>query len=249
MIHFGYKWLKKTYFDKGNVIVVGLRGTGKDTTFSGVTSLCDGYISNTDYKHTKSKYNYLDINKLNINNTYHNFITNDINYYEYPYEEKQDIFIADLGAYFPSQYSSDLDKKYGSFAIFQALSRHLGACNIHGNCQNLNRIWNKLREQADIYLKCLKTTSIGRLVITRYRYYENYDSCVNNVKPFRMVKPKLTDRNSVTQYNIYKDGYINTHGVIKDFTIIAIRKGNYDTRIFKTMLLNGKKKGSDMNGK
>lgn len=51
--------------------------------------------------------------------------------------------------------------------IFYALSRHLYNNNIHVNVQNLGRLWLKLREQADSFIRVLGTTDRGSYLLVR----------------------------------------------------------------------------------
>lgn len=67
--------------------------------------------------------------------------------YEYPYPDGTDIYIADAGIYFPSQFCNELNRDYKYFPTFMALTRHLGEANVHFNVQNLNRVWDKIRSK------------------------------------------------------------------------------------------------------
>lgn len=226
-------------FNSGNVCVCGLRGTGKDLLMSNVVARRKrAYISNVDY-HTKKEYIPLDLNAFNINNTYENFITGKINKYVYPYNDNIDIYISDCGNYFPSQFCSQLDKKYLGFSEFMSLSRHLGVCNVHYNTQNLNRVWNKMREQSDIYIMCKKTIYLFGLVIQKVIFYEKFDSAVNNVPPFKMKMPLIHSKDGNMLYKLEKEKYRISYGIIKPMLLIYFNKSKYDTRFFKKVLENG----------
>src|SRR5690606_12577738 len=112
---------------------------------------------------------------------YENFINDNVQQIEKREQlECADIYISDAGIYLPAQYHYLLDKKYKSLPIFYALSRHLYNNNVHVNTQALNRVWDKLREQADSYFKALKTIKIFGLLFTRVRYYETYQVANEN---------------------------------------------------------------------
>ena len=232
-------------FEKGNVSVSGLRGTGKDMLMSNVcVRRKKPYVSNVDYggMYMPLRFDLLDCG----NNTYKDFISGQVKRYEYPYADGTDIYISDCGIYFPSQHFEALNREYKNFTTFQALTRHLGACNLHFNSQNLNRVWDKLREQSDIYIKCKSCKVIFKKIVIQSGYiYEKYQSAVDDVMPFRMKNPhgifaKQTSREEFKSlYLLKKQDYTNTHGKITPFTLIYINKSTYDTRRFKQMLKEG----------
>lgn len=142
-------------FEDGNVCVTGLRGRGKDMLLANVTQRRQKpYVSNTDYGGVRYPFIPNDFNCAG--NTYKEFISGDLYPYVFPFPDGTDIYIADAGVYFPAQYCNELNRDYGYFATFMALSRHLGKSNVHFNVQNLNRCWDKIREQSDIYIMCNK---------------------------------------------------------------------------------------------
>lgn len=222
-------------FKRGNCCITGLRGTGKDMLTSNVIiRRKKPYLSNVNYG---GKYIPLDFKELDVGNSYDNFISSKINKFIYPYE-KCDVYVSDAGIYFPSQYNNQLDKKYEGLAEFQALSRHLGDSNFHINVQSLNRVWNKIREQSETYIRCNWCKVLfSKLVIQKITIYEKYESCLNNVHPNRIKPPSLLAKKEVRQqYDFYRDNFNNTHGKIKSLLLIYINKSNYDTRRFKTLL-------------
>lgn len=233
----GIKSIIRNYFNKGNVCVTGLRGSGKDMLIGNVIARRKlDYISNINYGYN---YNKLDFEKLNCgNNSYNDFINGTTKKYIFPYKDDTDIYISDVGIYFPSQYCSELNKQYKNIPTFMALSRHLGNCNVHFNVQNLNRAWDKLREQSDIYITCVFCYVFfkGRFVLQQIRIYDKYESCVNRVKPFKM-KTSLFDRNiSKTQIKLAKEQYTCTHGEIRTKMLFYRNKAKYNTRYFKELL-------------
>lgn len=233
-------------FLDGNVIVTGLRGKGKDLLFDWtINKRNKKYISNVDYTkgtcYEEFKADYLSLG----GNTFENFVDGNIIPYEYPIEDGVDYYISDAGVYFPAQEFKRLTQKYPSYALFQALSRHLGDCNFHCNCQNLNRLWDKIREQSDCYILMTGTKwRFGKLVHVMTGYiYDNYDSCVKRVKPMK----KRWGRLGKIEY----DKFTGAYGNIRKFTIHSIRRPTYDSRRFK-QILRGKENetgGSDEESK
>lgn len=233
-------------FEDGNVCVTGLRGRGKDMLMSNVVVRRKlPYVCNVNYDGRPSRrkakrstfrpFNPLD---YDTHNTYDDFITGTVKPYVYPHQDGTDIYISDAGVYFPSQNCSELNKKYGGFVTFMALSRHLGVCNVHSNAQNLNRIWDKIREQSDSYITCNWCFVFLGLVFQIVTLYENYDSCVKRVPPFRMKRP-LLNKDRQQQYEIAYTNFVTSYGKIRRGILLYRNKSKYDTRIFKSMMSEG----------
>ena len=223
-------------FEEGNVSVCGLRGKGKDMLMANVVIRRDKpYVSNTDYG---GKFIRFDPELLNCKNTWRNFMAGKLNHYEYPYDDGVDIYLGDGGVYMPSQYQGELCKLYGHIPVFMALSRHLGDCNVHYNVQNLNRMWDKVREQSDLYIRCIWCKVLfGRWVIQKVMLYEKYESAVNRVPVFRLRRP-LLNPDRLQMWEIQKSNYDIAHGSVKSRILIYRNKSNYNTRVFKEMLEN-----------
>ena len=223
-------------FEQGNVSVCGLRGKGKDMLMANVVIRRDKpYVSNTDYG---GKFIRFEPELLNCKNTWRNFMTGKLNRYVYPYEDGVDIYLGDGGVYMPSQYQGELCKEYGHVPIYMAISRHLGDCNFHYNVQNLNRMWDKIREQSDTYIRCVGCKVLfKKLVFQRVIIYEKYESAVNRVPPFWLRRPWLNpDR--IQSWEIQRQNYEIAHGSVKPRILIYFNKSEYNTRIFKEMLEN-----------
>lgn len=227
-------------FDTGNVCVCGLRGCGKDMLMSNVVIRRKlPYVSNVDYGGLRHPFVPLQYDCGR--NTYREFIEGSVYPYTYPWADGTDLYISDAGVYFPSQYCNELNRDYGFFATFMALSRHLGECNVHFNVQNLNRCWDKIREQSDLYIMCNWCKVLfHRIVIQRVTLYEKYDSAVGRVPPFRLSKPWFNaDRRF--QWQSQKQQYDISYGQIRSGVLIYRHRSNYDTRVFKEILRNGTK--------
>lgn len=244
VIVFAFKWrYVANLFEQGNVIVTGLRGKGKDMLMANVIARAKKpYISNVDYKCKRSPFLPLDLNKLDIDNTYEDFISHKLTPYDYPYPERCNIYISDAGVYFPAQYQGQLCKKYEGLVYFQALSRHLGDAQFHCNVQNLNRLWDKIREQSDIYIRCVDCRVIFRKwVIQKVVVYDKYEACLNRIDPYKPVKtPILGNAESRAQYRSRNEialrEFKERNGLVKPVTLIYKNKSKYDTRLFKTLL-------------
>lgn len=234
-------------FEKGNVCVCGEIGKGKDMLFANVITRRNlAYISNVEYKKKRGlplEYHKLDFTKINCGeNTYRNFMDDNVKKYVYPYPLGTDVYISDVGVYMPSQYCNELNKDYRYVPTFCALIRHVSEAHMHINVQNLNRAWDKLREMSRTYITCLgcKVIPLGKnqLVIQRIRIYEKYESCLNNVPKLRLPwyinfgADRLLAR-------LYKLNYEIQHGVIKERTLVYVNKSSYDTHIFRQKLKDG----------
>jgi hypothetical protein len=225
-------------FEDGNVCVTGLRGRGKDMLMSNVVvRRKKPYVSNVDYKAKNKKTRFKPFRPLDYDtkNTHKDFIDGTLKAYEFPHEDGTDIYISDAGVYFPSQYCSELNKQYGGLVNFMALSRHLGLCNVHFNVQNLNRCWDKIREQSDMYISCNKCIVFWGFVLQLVTIYENYDSCVARVPPFNMKKPFM-NKDRIQQWEMAYQKYQCSYGNVQRRILFYRNKSKYDTRIFKSML-------------
>ena len=227
-------------FEDGNVCVCGLRGRGKDLLMANVVIRRNKeYVSNVDYGGDDQHHQFFPLDYDCGKNIYKNFITGKVNKYVYPWCDGTDIYISDAGVYFPAQYCNELNRDYGYFATFMALSRHLGDCNVHFNAQNLNRVWDKIREQSDCYIMANWCKVLfGKIVIQQVTLYELYDSALKRVPPFRLRRPLLNaDRRF--QWETQKSQYDIAHGSIQRKLLIYLHKSNYNTRYFKELLSSG----------
>ena len=238
-IKLGLKTVVKLY-NRHSVATSGPKGSGKDLITGNVIARRKAkyYISNTDYHIKRKKFIKLNINKLLTENRYDNFIRGNITPYVYPYPDDIDIYIGDCGVYFPSQYNGELNKKYQDFPTFMALSRQLGNCFVHTNCQNPKRVWDKIREQCDRYLVCQRAFVIGKLCIVFARVYEREEASADNIPPYRAPFTLSKSKNDI--YLAEQLRYTNQHGKIDSYCFIFLNKTNYNTRLFKEMLENGK---------
>lgn len=227
-------------FEDGNVSVFGLRGRGKDMLMANVVvRRKKPYVSNIDYG---GKWHPLNFDTLDCGkNIYENFIRNDVNYYKYAYGDGVDVYLSDAGIYLPAQYCNEINRRYPFLATFQAISRQVALCNFHFNTQALNRVYDKVREQSDIYIRCMWCKVLfGKIVIQRIYIYERYQAAADCVPLFDLPRPLLNPTRRLT-YDLAKQSYQISHGKIKGRTLIYINKSKYDTRRFKEMLENGKK--------
>jgi hypothetical protein len=126
--------------------------------------------------------------------------------------------------------------------IFQAMSRQVSRNNFHINCQNLNRVWDKIREQSDTYIMCNWCKFLfKRLVIQKVTIYDKYQSCVDRVKPCRIHMPIFADRQAKLTAQTYIDSFTNSHGTIKSRLLIYFNKSNHDTYHFEKVFKGVKK--------
>lgn len=234
MICFGLSKIVKM-FNETSVCVTGMRGSGKDVLFGNVIARRnEPYVSNLDYGGDREE---LSLSSLNLGGaTYDQFINGNLPTWKYPYKLGSDIYISDVGVYMPSQYCNELNKKYSSLPLYFALSRQVSQNNIHLNVQNLNRAWDKIREQSNVYLRCKKCLFIGSLVIMNVTYYDKAESCQNRVEPCRITIPLLASKEMRLQAEIYNDNFFNQHGTVRDMTLIFFNKSKHDTYHFGKLL-------------
>lgn len=220
-------------FNQGNIIFFGAKGKGKDLAFQNVIRIKQKkapYVSNMDYgSNLKEIISFKDLTVAP--NTYENLIQG--KYIKIPprFEWTTDAFMSDAGIYLPSHFDNKLSKDFPSLPILYALSRQLYKMNIHLNTQALNRVWIKLREQADGYFKALKTISVPFVIFQKVRYFEHYESANRNVLPF---KHKIMNKEN----NALADQFTATNGLIRDMWLVIPKSEIiYDTYWFRKLLI------------
>lgn len=228
-------------FKMHSVSVSGVKGSGKDLLMSNVVARrrCM-YISNFDYKCKHSPRIDLVFKKLRVGNTYKDLLDGKVKQYIYPYPDGTDIYISDCGIYFPSQYCNELNRDYKDLPVFLALSRQLGDCRVHTNTQYLGRVWDKIREQSDMYIVCLWARVYGNVVVQKVRIYEKYEAAEQKAIPFRIPMPLLGNSEARLKWKLDKAKYEQTYGKIRERLLVYVNRSKYDTRKFKEILENGK---------
>ena len=224
-------------FRDGNVAVVGLRGRGKDMLMANVVMRRKlPYISNVDYGGDWSKFipSHFDCGR----NTYKNFLSGKVNRYVFPYPDGTDVYLSDAGVYFPAQHCNEINRDYGYFSTFIALSRHVGEMNFHVNAQSFNRIYDKFREQIDQFISCEWCKVICGIVFQKVIIYEKAQSAIDRVPVFPLPRPWFgVDR--IQRWELAKAQYLISYGKITPRILIYRNRSNYDTRIFNKILENG----------
>lgn len=243
ILFFIFNTLKKRsfvkLFDKGNVQISGMKGRGKDVAFCIVVNARKkDYISNVQYSDPKKNYHRFEFDtkvwELS-GNSYTDLISNTPKSYVYPYPDDIDYYISDAGIYYPAQYATQLCKRYESSPFFLALSRHLGNCNVHTNTQAYNRLWDKIREQGDIYLYMKSCRFIPKTKICLLSCYE-YERA--EAVEAHIIPPKfgIGKEAKSARYN-----FEIAHGKIKHRWFFAKLPYRYDSRRFKRLLENNLK--------
>lgn len=227
-------------FKLNNVIVFGKKGTGKDLLFHTIINKTNRFhYSNITYN---KKTLPITINDLSLfPNTYDNLINGNVEKVNPNLKEKYDIFISDAGIYLPSQYDYLIDKKYPSLSIFYATQRHLYNSNTHLNTQYLGRVYKKVREQADTYIKLRRTFFIFGFFLSFYTIYEKYESAELSLMPMAKTLLNAPNYAMVNQYNA-------TNGYIKNGWYFGSKKKiKYNTRYFKSVFFKDPEEINNVN--
>ncbi|MBO5870017.1 MAG: hypothetical protein J6Q89_04635 [Clostridia bacterium] len=220
-------------FIKGNIIVAGKKGKGKDLFFNYVInarkSKCRSNIQFNPNLCEKTDLDYLTLKDENGKQLeYSDFLNGKFKPIKKDIDECVDYYISDGGVFLPSQFQAELCKKYPSLPITYALSRHLARMNIHANTQNLNRLWDKLREQADGYFIMRKSINLGLFFLQKTTYYDDYHRALSNLRPFHSNRLLSSKENKALAENFRAQ-----NGLIMDLWIIQPNKRiAYDTREF-----------------
>lgn len=239
------KKIKKLY-EYGNVSVSGKRGRGKDMlTANIVVRRKIPYICNVNYGGEYIPFKYEDVD---VGNTYREFLFDKLNYYEWNYPDGTDVYLSDCGVYFPSQYCNELNKELKSLPVFMALSRQLGECNVHTNAQVLNRVWDKIREQSDIYIFCKRCIYLGKyipflkIVLQWIRIYERRESAEEERTKLKLPFSIFMGKEARQARKMKIAEYEAQHGKIEFGFLMYWNKSKYNTREFKEKLKGGKKR-------
>lgn len=228
-------------FKSGNVCVTGLRGSGKDVLTGNVIARRKRpYVSNLDYSEGKH-YQELDFEKLDMGkNTYLDLLAGKVKYYKWPYEPESDVYISDAGVYLPAQFCNELNKKFPYLPMYFALSRQVSHNNFHVNVQHLGRVWDKIREQSDIYIRCRRCKFLfGKIVFQQITLYDKYQSALDRVQPCRISVPIFAKREVKQQAELHRDKFFNTYGSVKNRILIYWNKSSHDTYYFEKLFLGG----------
>lgn len=214
-----------------NTITFGKIGTGKDLVFSLLTHWDKVHAANIPYNPNTmlEPLQYVTV----APNTYSEFVDGNVQVVGKTLREGVNYYISDGGIYLPSQMDTALSKSYPSLPIAYALIRHLANANIHVNVQNLNRLWIKLREQADGYIRTRGATFFPRWLpflrhyfLLKVTLYENYDDALDCLRPIRKVLNG--DSAAVAR---------SERGLVKEMRILWPRKHlQYDTRYFHSVI-------------
>lgn len=215
------KWLINA-FDNYDCAVYGFRGTGKDVLFAHAINLKGGKHYSNIYYNADTEVR--DLKELNVGgNTYEDFINGNTKMFEPNFEDSFHFFISDAGVYLGCQYNKELNQNYGELPIHLALRRHLYDSHVHTNSQALNRPWDKVREQQGCFIHTLGVLDYGDFLIVKAISYTKYESALECLPP-----PNKSDK-----YHIMKYGEILEHKFK-----VPVNSLTYDTRHFKTILLN-----------
>lgn len=231
-------------FKKFSIITFGPRGSGKDLLNSNVVAYRKKpYCSNLNYcegiKKEPLRYPFNPVYIRLGGNKFSNFAGNNIIPYDYPLPDKCDFYISDAGVYFPAHEDSSLNKQYPEIPMFQALVRHLGDSNFHCNIQNPERLWKKIREQAELYVRCIDCKVSKRGIVTqKIMVYDRYQSAVDNVEPLAVSMP-LLGKGVKTDIRLTRAKFKAQYGNIWTYKIKYKNKARYDSRRFKRILEQG----------
>lgn len=231
------EWLVDT-FQNSNVIVFGKKGSGKDVLFATVIHLTPGlHYANMPYNAKTLVLKSL--RALGVGgNTYKDIVNGTITKYPDPFIPGLPIFISDGAVYFGSQNNSEIDSMFPELAIYEALSRQLGQHQIHVNTQALGRLYIKMREQADVFIKCLETYDCGRFLIVDAISYDKYASADAGLSPYEGDKNSKEARDFEARFGEveYRSFYVKKSWL------------KYDTYYFSRLFLDGNKIVGAKNG-
>ena len=210
-------------------IICGRKGKGKSKVMSKMTSLDrkTGYLSNIDFKHKGQE--LVRIKEIRAGeNTFENFLEGKIKTFKKKESwEGKPVYIDDAGVYLPNYADSQLKKEYPSLPVAYALWRHFYNAPIQMNCQDVERPWKLLREQADGFILCRGVIKAPfGFHFVKCTYYSKMVSCKAELKPLNPLLFNKFSKAEVQQYNA-------TNGEIKNFLLfVPTWAHKYDSRAF-----------------
>lgn len=222
-----YEWLLDT-FQNSNVVVFGKKGAGKDVLFALVIYLMDGlHYANMPYNDKTLLLKSL--KQLDVGgNDFNNLVQGNIKKYDDPFIKGLPIFISDGAVYFGSQFDGEINKAYSGVATFMALSRQLGEHQIHVNTQALTRLYKKIREQSDAFIRCLRTQDCGRFLMVDAISYDRIQSADGGILP----PPDGTSSRELLEFE-------GRNGEVKMHTFYIEKSWlHFDTHYFARLFLN-----------
>ena len=225
-------------FNKGNVCVCGMMGSGKDVLFGNVIArIGRPYISNLDYGGDRIVFKPW---MLNFNNDWRNLMEGNIQYYEHIFPDRINYYLSDWGIYAPAHEHGPISRDYPFIATSMAMMRQVAGGWFHANCQVPNRMYDKCREQFDTYLLCKWCKIFFKKIVVQYVVeYERYQSCVDRVPVFPLRRP-LINPNRLQLYEIQKANYLIAHGKVKPHFLIYWNRSKHNTRGFKEKFASAK---------
>ena len=167
-------------FCRNNVVVYGVKGRGKDLLFAHVIYLRgDIHYSNMLYNENTV---VAPLSVLSCGaNTFRNFVSDEILPFADVLDPGCDYYITDGGVYLPAHECTTLNKLYPGMPLYFALSRQLRNHNVHVNCQYLLRLWDKLREQSDVFIRVLDREDKGDNFVVTCTVYFDYNAAVQRL--------------------------------------------------------------------
>lgn len=166
-------WLKWILSSR-NTFIFGPQGSGKDTLIAHFLSLSGNlHYSNLRYN---DKTVEVPVRSFGAgNNTFSDLIEDSLKKYKSPFIPGTTLICSDAGAYFPSTESRTLDCYYPSMGMWLAFLRQLGH-NFICNSQAFGRLWIKIREQCDFFIRLLGPQFIGNYIIVNAVSYDRIES-------------------------------------------------------------------------
>lgn len=223
-----------------NLSISGMKGAGKDVLIGNMLArYSKGYVSNMDYT-MDHRYHPLNLDTYNIPTTTAELISGQVVHtWEVPPDlDGLEVWVSDCGVVLPSHEDKYLSTRYGGLPKCFALSRQIIGATMHYNSQQDGRVWVKLREQSERYVRCNKCIFFGPIVLLTFTTYTKRSSVDDNVPPYPVKKPPLTTtRNEARMaWELAKAQYDITYGEVNRHTLLFINKSKHNTNGYRDIL-------------
>lgn len=199
-----------------NTLIAGLPRTGKGLLMAQLIYLRgEKHYCTQRYNNQTEVIDVVDVSMGE--NTYEDVLQGIIRPFERVFEKDCRIYLPDTALTLPCQYWKELDKNFKSMPLFFPLTGQMHNY-IVADCQQFNRLWDKLREQMGAYILVDGHKEFKKYFILDILYYEKYETALSGRGPY---------------YGFNRIEFERKNGKIEQHSIKVYKKYlEYDTEYF-----------------
>lgn len=185
-----------------NTLIAGLPRVGKGLLMAQLIHLRNEphYCTQTYDKNTT----VIDVKEIKMGeNTFENVLKGNIIPFERRFEKGCRIYLPDTALTLPCQYHKILERDYKSMPLFFPLTGQMDNY-IVADCQQFNRLWDKIREQMGAYILVEGHKEFKNYFILNILYYNKYETAISGRGVYRGLNRAEFER---------KNGKIERHHI------------------------------------